>query len=268
MPLSLSPSLLMSSASSVAFSPLSLFAAGEQGAWYDPSDLSTMFQDTAGTTPVTATGQTVARINDKSGRGNHATQATAASRPIYQVDGNGKAYLLFDGTDDFLLTGTITPGIDKAQVFAGVRVIGAAAGGMVLETSVDIGANNGALNLVIPNASPFGGRGFRSKGTVQGTADTANNAYTAPITQVLTGVGDIAGDTATLRVNGTQAATSATDQGTGNYLAYPLYIGRRAGTSLPFNGRIYSLLVRFGANLSAATITQTETFVNSRTGAY
>jgi len=43
-----------------------LFASGEQGAWYDPSDLSTMFQNRAGTTPVTADGQTVGLILDKS----------------------------------------------------------------------------------------------------------------------------------------------------------------------------------------------------------
>lgn len=43
-----------------------LFAAGEQGAWYDPSDFSTMFQDGAGTTPVTAVGQSVGLILDKS----------------------------------------------------------------------------------------------------------------------------------------------------------------------------------------------------------
>ena len=48
------------------FSPLSLFASGEQGAWYDPSDLSTMFQDAEGTTPVTAVGQPVGLILDKS----------------------------------------------------------------------------------------------------------------------------------------------------------------------------------------------------------
>ena len=64
------------------FSPLSLFAAGEQGAWYDPSDFSTMFQDSAGTTPVTAVEQPVGLIRDKSGRGNHASQSTAASRPV------------------------------------------------------------------------------------------------------------------------------------------------------------------------------------------
>ena len=45
-----------------------LFAKGEQGAWYDPSDLSTLFQDAYGTTPVTAVGQPVGLILDKSKR--------------------------------------------------------------------------------------------------------------------------------------------------------------------------------------------------------
>ena len=49
-----------------AFTPEDLFLNGEQGAWYDPSDLTTMFQDRAGTTPVTADGQTVGLILDKS----------------------------------------------------------------------------------------------------------------------------------------------------------------------------------------------------------
>lgn len=44
----------------------SLFANGEQGAWYDPSDLTTLFQDAAGTTPVTAVEQPVGLMLDKS----------------------------------------------------------------------------------------------------------------------------------------------------------------------------------------------------------
>ena len=47
------------------FDPASLFASGEQGAWYDPSDLRTLFQDDAGTTPVTEPGQTVGLMLDK-----------------------------------------------------------------------------------------------------------------------------------------------------------------------------------------------------------
>ncbi len=47
----------------------SLFSAGEQGVWYDPSDLSTMYQDAAGTISVTAVGQPVGLILDKSKNG-------------------------------------------------------------------------------------------------------------------------------------------------------------------------------------------------------
>jgi len=41
------------------FSPASFFANGEQGWWYDPSNFATLFQDSAGTTPVTAVEQPV-----------------------------------------------------------------------------------------------------------------------------------------------------------------------------------------------------------------
>ena len=44
----------------------SIFANNEQGFFYDPNDLSTMFQDAAGTIPVTAAGQPVGLILDKS----------------------------------------------------------------------------------------------------------------------------------------------------------------------------------------------------------
>ena len=47
------------------FSPASLFANGEQGLWYDVSDLSTLFQDATGTIPVTAVEQPVGLILDK-----------------------------------------------------------------------------------------------------------------------------------------------------------------------------------------------------------
>jgi hypothetical protein len=43
-----------------------LFTNNEQGFFYDPDDLSTMFQDAAGTIPVTAVGQPVGLILDKS----------------------------------------------------------------------------------------------------------------------------------------------------------------------------------------------------------
>lgn len=52
------------------WTPAKLFAAGEVGAWYDPSDLTTMFVDRAGSTPVLPVGtvadQPVGLILDKS----------------------------------------------------------------------------------------------------------------------------------------------------------------------------------------------------------
>lgn len=67
------------------FSPARLFVAGQVGAWYDPSDLTTLFQDAAGTTPVIAVEQPVGLMLDKSGRGNHASQSTSAARPTLRA---------------------------------------------------------------------------------------------------------------------------------------------------------------------------------------
>ena len=78
-----------------------LFKDGKQGVWYDPSDKSTLFQDVAGTVPVTKDGDPVRLILDKSGNGNHAIAPNSASRPMYKTDGT-LHWLDFDGVDDFL----------------------------------------------------------------------------------------------------------------------------------------------------------------------
>jgi hypothetical protein len=84
---------------------------------------------------------------------------------------------------------------------------------------------------------------------------------------VLGFIGDIAGDISALRVNGSEVGRSTTDQGTGNYGNYPLYLFRRAGTSLPFNGRFYGLVVR-GAATDTGTLQQTEQYLNGKTRAF
>jgi hypothetical protein len=248
------------------FSPRKLFAAGEQGVWYDPSDISTLFTDTAGTTPVTAAGDAVARINDKSGRGNHATQATLAARPIYRIDAGGRPYLEFDGTDDSLATSAINfTATDKMSVFAGVRKLSDAAGASLVELSAAVVSNAGSFQMSAP-AVAAANYMFRSRGDgTQRDASDTDPAFAAPVTNVVTGSADISGDSVLLRVNGTQQAVSALDQGAGNYGNYPLYIGRRGGTSQPFNGWLYGLIVR-GAASSAAQIANTERWLNRKTG--
>lgn len=86
------------------FDPAALFAEGEAGAYYDPSDLSTMSQNFDGT-GAAALGLPVGRIADKSGNGHHATQPAAVARPILRQDSGGLYYLEFDGVDDKLDAG-------------------------------------------------------------------------------------------------------------------------------------------------------------------
>jgi len=111
----------------VPFSIAGLFASSEQGAWYDPSDKGTLFQDSTGTTPVTTAGQPVGLMLDKSGNGNHATQATAARRLTYQTSPD-RATL--DKVDDRLsatvptggFTGTMVLGTDQGTASYGVTI--------------------------------------------------------------------------------------------------------------------------------------------------
>jgi hypothetical protein len=161
---------------------------------------------------------------------------------------------------------------DKMTVFAGVRKLSDAASGMVTELSSDLNTNNGTFYLIAPViAGATRSYGFVNKGTTLATAFLAGNTLPAPITNVLTGIGDISGDVTTLRTNGTQAAAVTTDQGTGNYGNYPLYIGHRFNnppttpSSVFFSGHLYSLIVR-GAQSDSKRISSTETWVASKTG--
>jgi hypothetical protein len=170
-------------------------------------------------------------------------------------------YLFFDGADS-MSTSTITPGVDKAQVFAGVRKLSDANFGMIAETGATTDTTPGSVGIFGRNQP---GYTFASYGSLRAAA-SVSSGYASPTTNALTGLSDIAGDLATMRINGTQVAQSTGDQGTGNFLAHPLYIGARAGTSLFFSGHLYSLIVRFGPNLTSILTSATEGWVASKTG--
>jgi hypothetical protein len=77
------------------FSPASFFANGEQGWWYDPSNFATLFQDSAGTTPVTAVEQPVGLQLDLS-------QGAPATGPELVVNGS------FDSSADWILGANVS----------------------------------------------------------------------------------------------------------------------------------------------------------------
>ena len=105
----------------------SLFANGEPGFWLDPSDLSTMYQNSAGTTPVTAVEQPVGLILDKSQGlvlgaelvpdGNF-TSGAGWSAPIAGATISGGS-LNFDGVTSFNAGDVVTQGVSSAIAVVG-----------------------------------------------------------------------------------------------------------------------------------------------------
>lgn len=348
-------------------SPDDLFSSGAPGVFLDPSDLTTMFSDRAGTIPITTPGTVVGKRLDKSGLGNHATAPTDAARPTYGIEPQtGRRNLLlatatlatqsltvtaaahtlaFTGTGTVTLSGASTAGplvgtgagnrvsltftptagsltltvlgsvtlaqlelgstatayqnvttafdvteagvptihyvqyngldsslatpsinftaTDKMSVFVGVRKSSDAAAGTIAELSASASANNGAFILRGPFTASAN-YGYFSRGTAGVTATTPAS-YAAPIKNIVTALSDISGDRATVRANGVQAAQSVADQGTGNFGNYPIYIGRRGGTSIPFNGRDYGIII-VGKATTALEISSTESWLAAKTG--
>lgn len=182
-------------------------------------------------------------------------------------------YLKTDGVDDWMQTNSINfTSTDKMTVWAGVRKLSDGPGQSVIAETYP-----GSL---LPSFSMFNNPdiGLGYTGILIGTgalSEVEATTYAAPNTAVVTQLYDFAGATATdeikVRVNGilpTQNVRLAGPAGTGNFGNYPLYLFRRAtSTSLPFNGRMYGLILR-GAQSTASQIASGETYMNNLTKAY
>ncbi len=137
------------------FKPEDLFFLGEKGAYYSPSDLSTLFQDAAGTTAVTADGDPVGLAVDKSGNAVDAVQSVSASRPVYNV---APSRLSYDKVDDALVItvptggwiGTMVLATDQGTASYGVSIPAGAynLGGVYFPCNAIVGAvfRDGALS--------------------------------------------------------------------------------------------------------------------------
>jgi hypothetical protein len=81
--------------------------------WIDFADIATLFQDAAGTNPVTADGQQIGMAQDKSGGGHHATRTPSAAFLYKASIQNGKSI------------GRVNSGYVETASFAGVGADGA-----------------------------------------------------------------------------------------------------------------------------------------------
>lgn len=184
-----------------------------------------------------------------------------------------QSYWKLDGFDDGWATATTDfTGTDKVTVWAGVTKLSDSATGGIVELSATAtsGANLGSWGAFSARPGADANYGFAACGsTVTGYKATT---FTSPNSAVLSCGFDIAGaalaDEIAPRVNGvipTLASTDGAAAGTGNFGSYPLYVGRRGGTTSPLNGRIYGLIVR-GAASSASQIAAAERYIARRMG--
>ena len=169
-----------------------------------------------------------------------------------------------DGVDDGMVTAAINfSATDEMTVWAAMRKQSDAATGLVLELSANSNTNAGAWALFAPfGASPNSAMQSRGDATIVAVAP---GSLAAPVTVVLTGQADISAPLVSHRRDGGTATTSAVTQGVGNYGNYPLYLFRRGGTTMPFNGLFYGAIVR-GATTSAAQVVAVENVLKAKAG--
>lgn len=237
-----------------------LFANSEQGAWYDPSDLSTMFQED-GTTPA-GVGDPVGKILDKSGNGNHLVQTTETKCPVLRQS-SGLYYLDFDGSDDGLKTSSNIDftGTDAMSVFAGARKAAEGVNQNITELSNSIGSNTGAFRLFITT-----GGLWRSimKGTTANTISTS--AVGNPNKSIFSVTADISDPSHSFRRNGSSVGSNTDSLGTGNFGDYILNMGSRSnGGSSVLDGDIYGLII-LGRKATDNEIATVESYMARKSG--
>lgn len=232
------------------FSPFTLFADGEAGVWYDPSDLTTLFQDVAGTTPVTTPGQTVALMLDKSGNDYHATQSTAAARPTYQVDAGGRGYLSFDGVNDVLISPSAVFFGDASSMILGAKTLTAPG-----KRTVSTDSSNFGIQFATTQFYGFVNNFTIGSGGILKIQDYPNN-------YVVSWLRGQSQNSALLRVDGAGVASTTHDQADNN--SRPLAVGGR--TTGDFGAMNFFSLVHIARFINDAELSRTETYIAKKTG--
>ena len=246
-----------------AWTPASLFTASEVGGWFDPSDLSTVWQDSARTTPG-AVDQPVGALDDKSGNGNHLVQATADARPILRQSG-ALYYLERDGADDFLASAaTLTLGAGWTLAAAGSFTAGSntsTASMLALEVSSSNYFMLGMRQSIESARSAI--RGADADPAVSlTTSDGGSNSYPDAVAAVL--VSRFAALSHDIRSNGTTLDTEATAWDAQALADANLAFGRESVAPV-VAANLYAA-VAVDRVVNAAELTRLESWLASKSG--
>lgn len=249
---------------STIIDPSTLFASGQKGLWIDPSDLTSLFKNTAETLPVTTAGDTVLSVRDKSGNG-HKWQA-ASGGPTYALSGiypclrfNGSQMLSTIASVDFTGSDKISAffAVDR-QDASGSRICmyngyGLGAGGWAFYA--DTGGTSGASTPVSNGANGYivCGQGGLGKFLLSSRLDTSQATLA---------------DTLDMRLNGgkfNMGAGGGSNPGAGDFGSYTNHLGAYAGVTFPFIGDVFGIVVVQGL-LSDAMMVGIENYLKSKMG--
>jgi hypothetical protein len=175
-----------------------------------------------------------------------------------------------DGTDDFYTTaGNVDfSGTDKVTVFAAVRKLSDAGFGIITELTANADTTVGGFNVVSSTTRADASR--RTYGAFAwAVRGRGVGLFTAPSTNIVTALYDMStASTATdirVRVDGTEITGEVSgDNLSGNFANSILYLFRRGGTTVPFNGNLYALIVA-GGSYPLSTIQRVEHLLSTIT---
>jgi hypothetical protein len=218
--------------------------------WFDTSDLSTLFKDSALTIPAILDSDLIGGWKDKSGNLYHATQAVDGNKPVVKLSiKNGLPIIRFDGVNDFLDTsGAILT--QPTTIIVVIKYISVSSvKGVWIGNTSGIGANDSLLyHDTAENATMFAGS---ERGIGNGIKLIGFN--------VVTGLFNTTSSNGW--VNG-QKDTGSGDVGTKSFGS--IKIGNSSGLFTgAFNGDIGEILI-YNANLSSIDRARVEGYLKAK----
>lgn len=249
------------------WTPADIFTGSVRGLWYDPSDLSTLFQDTSETVPVTTTGQSVALMRDKSGNLHHIVQGVSGNRPTLEHDGTNY-YLNFDGTDDYMnynVGSALRMQTDDLNVVLGMKTDTTAGFTALLARSLTnseagrywMGINSGTVS------SSYQYNGSTTATATKSFTSTNNHVMGMTVDRSVSNSIAIREDgTAT---TGTYSAESTNHANSRRFLLGAYNDNIDVGQGYYFNGRLYGLILWF-APVDSTTTDNAEEWMAGKCG--
>jgi len=225
---------------------------------FDPTDISTLFQDTAATSPVTTSGQSVAAWRDKTSNATLFTQATAGNRPAYDVT-DGRPSVYWNGVATRWLAATVDfTNVNAVTICTAMRCLTTTSNKTLF---IHNGTSAPSFEQVLsttPAVTAY------SRGT--GTARSGTVAMSAGAqTRVITTFHRITTALCRASIDNTTGTDVTLGQGTGNYANADTRIGTRWDAALTHCGNIYALAV-FTSILTGDDLTRTKQWMADKAG--